>query len=67
MDEQVANKTVPRKVLKTIEWSIDIPEDLKTHEDRVINSSTFLIVFNKVVTTWRLGYNLNGEISYMRQ
>lgn len=62
MDEQRANNTVPRKVLKTIEWFIEIPEDLKTNEDRVINSSAFLIECNKVVTTWRLGYNLNGEI-----
>lgn len=65
MEDDKGTTTVANNVLKTIDWFIDIPENLEHIKNCVVYSSSFLIEFNKVVTEWRLAYNLNGKFFMM--
>lgn len=50
------------KILKIVEWLIEVPDGLKDFANEEFDSSIFPITFDNVTTYWRLAYNLNcGE------
>lgn len=52
------------KVLKTIDWFIPIPFDIKDYKNEEVYSDIFPLKFNNVVSKWQISYNMNSKFFF---
>lgn len=52
------------RLLRAVDWFIDIPKHPEEFKNRSVYSTTFTIEYKNIVTKWGLSYNLNGKFSF---
>lgn len=53
------------RLLRAVDWFIDVPKDPAQFKNRSVYSTIFSIEYNNIVTKWGLSHNLNGKYNYV--